>query len=65
MKYKSAVERQLRQAENQMENLEKQLNALGIPAEQRNSLASLAANARNQVESARKKVELEDEYFGR
>lgn len=64
MKYKSPVERQLRQAENQLDNLEKQLNALGLPAEQTDALVGLANTAKGQVENARKKVELEDEYHG-
>lgn len=64
MRYKSVVERKLRQSENQLDNLEKQLNALGLPAEQKNALASMAKSARRQVKDARKKVELEDEYHG-
>lgn len=64
MRYKSAVERKLRQSENQLDNLEKQLNALGLPAEQKDALASMAKSARRQVNDARKKVELEDEYHG-
>ena len=65
MKYKSVVERKLRQSENQLDNLQKQLNALGLPEEQRDALASLAATAKGQITDARKKVELEEEYFGR
>jgi hypothetical protein len=64
MRYKSPVERSLRQAENQLDNLEKQLNALGLPAEQRDALVQLASTAKGQVTNARKKVELEDEYHG-
>ena len=64
MRYKSAVERRLRQSENQLDNLVKQLNALGLPQEQQDALVSLASTARNQVTDARKKVELEDEYHG-
>lgn len=64
MKYKSPVERQLRQAENQLDNLEKQLNALGLPPEQTDALVGLANTAKGQVENARKKVELEEEYHG-
>jgi len=64
MKYKSPVERQLRQAENQLDNLEKQLNALRLPPEQTDALVGLANTAKGQVENARKKVELEDEYHG-
>lgn len=64
MRYKSAVERRLRQSENQLDNLIKQLNALGLPQEQQDALVSLASTAKNQVTDARKKVELEDEYHG-
>lgn len=64
MRYKSAVERKLRQSENQLDNLEKQLNALGLPAEQKDALTSLASTAKRQIIDARKKVELEDEYHG-
>lgn len=64
MRYKSAVERKLRQSENQLENLEKQLNALGLPPEQKDALSSMAKSAKRQVKDARKKVELEDEYHG-
>lgn len=64
MKYKSPVERQLRQAENQLDNLQKQLQALGLPPEQRDALTGLANTAKGQVTNARKKVELEDEYHG-
>lgn len=64
MRYKSPVERNLRQAENQLDNLEKQLNSLGLPPEQRDALAGLASTAKAQVTNARKKVELEDEYHG-
>ena len=64
MRYKSAVERRLRQGENQLDNLEKQLNSLGLPPEQKDALTSLASTAKQQVVDARKKVELEDEYHG-
>lgn len=64
MRYKSTVERKLRQSENQLENLEKQLNALGVPPEQKDALVSLATSAKRQVTDARKKVELEEEYHG-
>lgn len=64
MRYKSPVERSLRQAENQLDNLEKQLNALGLPPEQKDALVQLASTARGQVTNARKKVELEDEFHG-
>lgn len=65
MRYKSPVERSLRQAENQLDNLKKQLGALGLPPEQRDALVGLADSAKGQVTNARKKVELEDEYHGR
>ena len=53
MKYKSPVERQLRQAENQLDNLEQQLNALGLPPEQTDALVGLANTAKGQVDNAR------------
>jgi hypothetical protein len=65
MRYKSPVERNLRQAENQLDNLQKQLEALGLPPEQRNALTGLTNTAKGQVTNARKKVELEEEYHGR
>ena len=65
MRYKSPVERSLRQAENQLDNLQKQLEALGLAPEQRDALTRLAITAKGQVTNARKKVELEDEYHGR
>lgn len=64
MRYKTPVQRKLLQSENQLDNLEKQLEALNLPQEHKDALVSLASTAKGQIENARKKVELEDEYHG-